>query len=885
MSYQDGDDRPVVIAGGGPVGLALAMDLARLGVGSIVLEQRHDQPPNPRCNTTNARSMELLRRLGCADEVRRSGLPPDHSTDIVYLDRLNGHELTRYRRSTTGAVLAGQPRRAAGWREPDDLVAANWPTPEPQHYLSQLYLEPVLRRHTSRWGVDLREGWAYEGFADHDPGPDGGITVEARNLADGTSHEIRARYLVGTDGSNSVVRAAIGARLVGVPRLGDTVSTFFRSPDIAPLVARTPGWMLRFLGGVTLIAIDGRDQWLIHTPVPPGQTREGYDPEPAIFRAIGQPIAYEVLGQARWTPRALVSTKFREGRVFLAGDAAHLWIPMGGFGMNAGIADAVSLSWRLAGVLGGTLDERILDTYEAERAPIGGKVAAQAARWGRELHRLTAWNDELAARLATSAEARADLGARIRATNLGEFECPGFQLGYVYTDSPVICHEATDPPASTLEHYEESTWPGARLPHVWRADGASIFDQLGPMFTLIRTPPLSPGASPDPDAGRGPAERPGTASDGSHGGRAVVAEAERRGVSLVVLDVPEPEAAARYGAGTLTLVRPDQHVAWRAGPGTEPGGAEAARVWDVVTGRTVPPRTVRRHQARRLEPARFLFGEGLRVLPDGRLVFSDMIGCRVLAADPATGDLTVLHEVPGQPNGLGLLSDGRLVVASMLDRQLLITADADPASPLQPYADLSAVATGYLGDLTVDAADRVYVDDTGARVLHGEPISACGRLIRVDGPDHHEVLAEGLSFPNGIAADSDGQVLFLGLSGARQVVQMRLWADGSIGEARPYARQTPDGLALEAGPARGLWVCHPGKALVVRYDPAGRPTDEVELPLPGGGEGRAIACAVDAGGTTLWVVGIEALGPGMDLFAAMAAKATVGHLWRADLTA
>jgi len=865
---QTQDERPVVIAGGGPVGLTLAMDLARLGVGSIVLEQRHDQPPNPRCNTTNARSMELLRRLGCADEVRRSGLPPDHSTDIVYLDRLNGHELTRYRRSTTGAVLAGQPLRAAGWREPEDLVAANWPTPEPQHYLSQLYLEPVLRRHSRRWGVDLREGWAYEGFADHDPGPGGGITVVARNLADGTTQEIQARYLVGTDGSNSVVRAAIGARLVGVPRLGDTVSTFFRSPDIAPLVARTPGWMLRFLGGVTLIAIDGHDEWLIHTPVPPGQTREGYDPEPAIFRAIGQPIAYEVLGRARWTPRALVSTKFREGRVFLAGDAAHLWIPMGGFGMNAGIADAVSLSWRLAGVLGGTLDERILDTYETERAPIGGQVAAQAARWGRELHALTAWNDDLAAELAVSAEARADLGARIRATNLGEFECPGFQLGYVYTDSPVICHEASDPPASTLEHYEESTWPGARLPHIWRADGASVFDQLGPMFTLIRT---------------------GIGTGAPEGGDALVAEAVRRGLGLVVLDVDEPEGATKYGAGTLTLVRPDQHVAWRARAGVGPDGAEAARVWDVVTGRAVPGRTVRRHRARMLEPARFLFGEGLRVLPDGRLVFSDMIGCRVLAADPATGELTVLHEVPGQPNGLGLLSDGRLVVASMLDRRLLVTATADPASPLELWADLSGVATGYLGDLAVDAADRVYVDDTGARVLHGEPISACGRLIRVDGPGRQQVLADGLSFPNGIAVDPDGQILFLGLSGARQVVQMRLWADGSIGEPRPFARQTPDGLALEpagAGTAggRGVWVCHPGKALVIRYDPAGRPTDEVELLLPGGGEGRAIACAVSPDGSTLWAVGIEALAPGADLFAAMAARATVGHLWRADLT-
>ena len=244
--------------------------------------------------------------------------------------------------------------------------------------MSQLFLEPVLRSHAvDHFGIDFREGHELVSYEQDDDG----VTSIVRDLDTVDEYELRSRYLVGADGSSSIVRKAIGAQLDGIPKLGEMCSTFFRSPRITELTKRSPGWMLRFIGGATLVAIDGDDRWLIHNAVPNDEDPATYDPEPAMFLAIGEPFEFEILGRARWTPRAMVATKFRDRRVFIAGDAAHLWVPMGGFGMNAGITDAVSLSWRLAGVLAGWADDRLLDTYEAERAPIGREVAGQAVTW------------------------------------------------------------------------------------------------------------------------------------------------------------------------------------------------------------------------------------------------------------------------------------------------------------------------------------------------------------------------------------------------------------------------------------------------------------------------------------------------------------------------
>jgi 2-polyprenyl-6-methoxyphenol hydroxylase-like FAD-dependent oxidoreductase/sugar lactone lactonase YvrE len=823
---------PVLIAGGGPVGVTLSMDLALRGIKSIALERRRQIPPNPRCNTTNARSMEIFRRLGCADAVRAAGLPPDYNTDVIYMTSLAGQELTRYRRATSADYKRGTAKG----------IASDWPTPEPQHFISQLYLEPVLRKHAAEaHGVDLREGWEYVSLAQDETG----VTVTAREVETGAETTFRAQYLVGADGSNSIVRRDIGARLEGIPELGRNCSTFIRSPDIKKLCARMPGWMYRAAGGGVLIAIDGEDLWLLHTNVPHGEDLATFDPEPAMFRMVGQPFNYEILGQARWIPRAMVANKFRERRVFLAGDAAHIWIPLGGFGMNAGVADAIAVGWRIAGVAQGWLDPKILDSYEIERAPIGEKVASQAVKW---MHALAAVSRESAERLPeleASAAARQDFGQRIWDLTVNEFDCPGFQLGYYYPNSPIIDQDGTEPPPFSVEKYIETSWPGVRLPHIWRADGRSIFDQLGPAFTLLRIGTQPPS------------------------GRPLVNAAMARRIPLTVLEVPEAEAVKKYEGYGLVLVRPDQHVAWRSKE--EP--ANPAAILDRVTGVLMPERKVEVAVAERVAGG-FLFGEGLRAIGD-RLVFSDMIGRKVLEFDAKKSSLKTLFEIPQQPNGLGVLPDGRLVITSMFDAKLYVVN----GQVLEEYADLSAIVTGYLGDVVVDAQGRLYVDDIGARVFHGEaPAQKKGRLIRVDGPGRFKVVLKDLLFPNGLVISPDGQMLYLAETMLGRIAQCRISPEGDLSEPRPFVELTGDGMTGDH--AGGVWACCPvSDEGVLRYDSAGRLTARVVTP-----GGQPVACALaGADQDELWIVGFETLTAGANLFDAMRTGETKGILWRAKV--
>ena len=543
---------PILIAGAGPVGTTLAMDLARLGVSSVLLERRRAIPPNPRCNTTNARSMELFRRLGCADAVRAAGLPAEFNTDVVYLTSLTGTEITRYERSTPAEIRSGK----------EHGVGAGWPTPEPQHFLSQIYLEPVLRTHpVERWGVDLRTGWELQAF-DQDRT---GVTATIVATGTGESRKVHSRYLVGADGAASIVRKAIGSVLQGDPGLSNMCSTFFRSRRLGELAGAVPGWMLRFLGGGILVAIDGDDHWLLHHGVPAKEDPDTWDPEPAMFKAIGEPFDYEVIDRSRWTPRAMVVDKWREGNVLLAGDAAHVWVPMGGFGMNAGIADATALSWRLGAVLDGWGGDALLDSYGTERAPIGESIANQAVSWA--LHSSLNMADRpgrrelLDADTVEGAAARSDLDANLRRDTLSEFDCPGFQLGFIYRESPVVAYDDLTPePEVMLVDYRATSWPGSRLPHVWLDDGTSIYDRLGPGFTLLLV-------------GRG-------APDGT----TIAAAARIAGAPLETLEVDPGLVGDSWDGVALILVRPDQHIAWRAQePPTE---AEAVDLLTLVTGRS-----------------------------------------------------------------------------------------------------------------------------------------------------------------------------------------------------------------------------------------------------------------------------------------------------------
>jgi len=522
---------PVLIAGGGPVGTTLALDLAWRGVTSILVEQRLEAPPNPKCNTTNARSMEHFRRLGCADGIRRAGLPLDRPTDVVYATRWVGKELTRYCLRSSRQVLDGATNTGA--------IDEYWGTPEPQHRVSQLAMEPVLRAHTKSFDAcDYREGWE---FVDYEQHPDY-VECQVKNLANGDVETVRCQYLVSCEGARSQVRNKMGSRLAGREVVTKLCTTFIRSPEIDARWPHTPAWMHRIYnadGESHIVAINGRDLWLHHSFLGPDADLDAHDHRPAIRNAFGFDFDYEVLGQERWTARAMVVDHYRDHRVFLCGDAAHIWIPMGGFGMNAGVEDAVNLSWKLWATLAGWADDTLLDSYEAERRSIGQLVAGSAAKIFETLYQIPV-DDPLFEADGPEADARrAEIGRLITAHNMSEFDSIGMQLGVSYDTSPVICHDGTEAPPFAIDRYEDSSRPGVRAPHFWRDDETALFDGLGKGFTLLR---IGAGA---PD------------------GAALAAAFADRNVPLKVLHVLEADAAPKYEQYPLVLIRPDQHIAWR----------------------------------------------------------------------------------------------------------------------------------------------------------------------------------------------------------------------------------------------------------------------------------------------------------------------------------
>lgn len=521
-------DADIIVAGAGPVGTCLAIDAAMRGARVIVLEPRGaDDPPDAKCNTIAARTIETFRRFGIADEVRAAGLPDDYPTDTIYTTSLAGPELTRI------TMPARSERGQAGFH--DD----HWPTPEPMVRQSQLYLEPILRKKLlSLPGVRFMPRTAFVSF-DQDAN---GVTVTCRNVDDDGEVSLHSRYLAGCDGGSSPVRKQIGAKLSGDAEIAWTRTTLIRSAEVRALFGnRRPAWMSwianhKVRGNV--VAINGEDLWLVHRALP-GGTRdfEALDFDQSIRDAlgVGPDFPYEVVKHEDWVGRRLVAEKFREGRVFIAGDAAHLWVPYAGYGMNAGIADAMNLSWLLCAVINGWADPAIIDAYEAERQPITGQVSRFAMAKLEENAAATG-GKAIPAQLSkpglTGAFLRRKLGSKLFKINVPQMSPEGLNFGYYYGSSPIIVADGEVAPDYDMGSFTPSTVPGCRMPH-FVVNGRSLFDLLGPDYSLIRFDPAVP-----VDA----------------------LLASSLPVKLIDAKVPADTPAIRH---KLILVRADTHVVWR----------------------------------------------------------------------------------------------------------------------------------------------------------------------------------------------------------------------------------------------------------------------------------------------------------------------------------
>ncbi|MGA8900449.1 FAD-dependent oxidoreductase [Bradyrhizobium sp.] len=523
-------DVEVLIVGAGPVGLTLAIDLAWRGIDVTVVETRAPaEPPEPKCNHVAARTMEIFRRLGLAEKVRNSGLPADYPHDISYRTTFTGQELTR---------ISIPCRRDRFTRK--DGPDCNWPTPEPPHRINQIFLEPILFEHAvadkhiriiNRTSAEeIRIG---DAFAD----------LTLRDLETGAVKSMRCRYLIGCDGARSVVRKAIGAEFVGDAVVQRVQSTYIRASDLLRRQRYAPAWGTGAINprrSGMVYAIDGRELWLVHNYMKPGEGDFDSVDRDACLRTIlgvGQDFKYDVISKEDWYGRRLIASRFRDRGAFIAGDAAHIWVPYAGYGMNAGIADATNLSWMLAAYLNGWAPASILDAYEAERLPITSQVSRFAMSHAEaEIRRRGAVPDAIEDASEEGERARQETGRLTYEINVQQYACEGLNFGSYYDRSPIVAYDGAEPPVYTMNSYTPSTVPGCRTPHLWCADGASLYDVMGPEFTLLR---FDPAVDVVP----------------------LVQAAGIRKLPLRVIDVTAPAAIARQGV--LVLSRPDQHVAWR----------------------------------------------------------------------------------------------------------------------------------------------------------------------------------------------------------------------------------------------------------------------------------------------------------------------------------
>ncbi len=534
---------PVLIAGGGPVGLTLSLELAHQGIRSIVAERNPTTTRHPKMDLTNGRSMELYRRIGMADRLRKVGVPEQSPFDIVWVDRLASHELCRF--PYPSSAQAKQIRQ----QQNDGTLTLEAPM-----RVSQIVIEPALKAAADESPLaETWFGWNVESFR-QDPC---GVTTQLRNTATGETREVRSQYLVGCDGGNSTVRQQLGIELKGASNAANAFMVHFRS-DARDLLQRFGvAWHIQ-TGGGTLIAQNDKDIWTLQAFLPPGVTGEDLEPHTVLRDWIGTDFDYEILQANPWRAHFLVADTYRKDRIFIAGDACHQWMPTGGYGMNCGVADAANLGWKLAAAVQRWGGEALLDSYEQERRPVA-QMSLQTSRRHLDvrgqLAQAYASAGDLSGDSPQAAARRAELGRRILELGNAENEGWGAEHGYRY-ESVINAQEPGEPPVFDPLSYTPSTWPGSRLPHVFLADGTAVYDRLGAWYTLLVL----------------------NGMDATEFQRA----ASQAGVPVQVLSIADDTASRIYGS-PLLLVRPDQHVAWRGN--TLP--ADCAALLSRVAGQVV----------------------------------------------------------------------------------------------------------------------------------------------------------------------------------------------------------------------------------------------------------------------------------------------------------
>ncbi|WP_417209739.1 FAD-dependent monooxygenase [Antarctobacter sp.] len=509
----------VLIVGAGPVGLGMAIELARRGINCVLVEQGDGTIAHPRTGLMAVRTMEMLRGWGLADAIKTAGFPPDYELSMVFCTALDGLLLDK--EYYPGMADTPLPPEA----------------PEHKQRCPQSWMQPILTEAAASFrSNDIRYGQTLTGFAQDETG----VTAQVADTATGATSTIRADYLLACDGAGSFVRQTLGIPFEG-RLLGYSINILFTAPDLAQKHAM--GEAERYLlvgpegtwGNVTVI--DGRDTWRM--TVLGGAEKmdlDTFDAEHWVRRALGNDrIDFTVTSVVPWRRSEMLAARFRDGRVLLAGDAAHTTSPTGGMGMNTGMQEIMDLGWKLEGDLKGWAGPGLLDSYEAERRPVAARNLSFSTT------NYNAWRDvpDTSAILEDTARGvslRKAVGARMRAATRVEWESLGLQIGHRYEGSSIVVPDGSPEPPDDFRLYQPTARPGSRAPHAWLPDGRSTLDLFGDGFVCL----TFPGGEAEP-----------------------LAKAFRaRGVPFRVERIDDPAIAALYQR-KLVLVRPDGHVGWR----------------------------------------------------------------------------------------------------------------------------------------------------------------------------------------------------------------------------------------------------------------------------------------------------------------------------------
>jgi len=535
-------DFDVIVAGAGPVGLTMIIELGRRGISTMIMERDPTTAPWPKMDRSNARTMEIFRRMGIVDRVRALGYPGDNPMDVFLVRTMNE------------PPIATIPFPSVDEKRAQVAACTDATLPlEPYQLVAQNDLEPLLREVAEKETPNtvVRYGLELIGFEQDETG----VTVTTRRTGDnetpiapspenlnaetvgegaGAIETFRCRYLVGCDGGRSTVRSLLEIPIEGISAPTDLRQVIFKSDDLYERMAVPKGRHYSFVtGGHAIVAQGSRKEFTLHSPLPADT-----DFYKLLRELIGFDCDIRISHVLTWRPHLRVARSFRKDRVFMAGDSIHLVIPTGGLGMNTGIGDAIDLSWKLAGTIQGWGGPELLNSYEAERRPVGIRNV-EASTWaadGAFSWQATVTRETLEFGPAGEA-ARAKIAATFTAQQGRMHGMVGVETCYSYAGSTIVAHEPGNMPHWEISRIVPHSRPGIRIPHMWLKNGRAMQDLFGSGYTLLDL-------------------------SGTYDSAAMEAAFAEIGAPLEVIRLDEPHVRETLKASVL-LIRPDLHIAWR----------------------------------------------------------------------------------------------------------------------------------------------------------------------------------------------------------------------------------------------------------------------------------------------------------------------------------